>query len=95
MEKTTPAEDPEVARGLELIAQSDCLTCHKVVDAGIGPAYEAVAAKYPDNNAVVDSISQKIIKGGSGNWGPVMMTPHPDISEADAKAMVKYILSLK
>ena len=94
-EKTATAEDPEVTRGLELIAQSDCLTCHKVVDAFTGPSYEAVAAKYPDNDAVIDSVSKKIITGGSGNWGTVPMTPHPDISEADAKAMVKYVLSLK
>jgi cytochrome c len=94
-EKTATAEDPEVTRGLELIAQSDCLTCHKVVDASTGPPYEAVAAKYPDNDAVIDSVSKKIITGGSGNWGSVPMTPHPDVSEADAKAMVKYVLSLK
>ncbi|MDQ3682374.1 MAG: cytochrome c class I, partial [Bacteroidota bacterium] len=30
-----------------------------------------------------------------GNWGSIPMTPHPDISEADAKTMMKYILSLK
>ncbi len=92
---TSKAEDPEVTRGLELIAKSDCLTCHKVIDASTGPPYEAVAAKYPDNDAVIDSVSKKIITGGSGNWGTVPMTPHPDISEADAKAMVKYVLSLK
>src|SRR4028119_2206923 len=78
-----PAEDPEVAKGLELIGKSDCLGCHKIIDAGIGPAYEAVAAKYPDNDAVIDSLAGKIIKGGSGNWGNVAMTPHPQLSEAD------------
>lgn len=94
-EPTVAAEDPEVARGLELVGKSDCFTCHKVVDASTGPAYEAVAAKYPDNDAVIDSLSKKIIKGGVGNWGTVPMTPHPDLSEADAKAMTKYVLSLK
>lgn len=92
---TEAAEDPEVTKGLELVAKSDCLTCHKIVEAFTGPSYEAVAAKYPDNDAVIDSISKKIITGGSGNWGTVPMTPHPDISPADAKTMVKYILSLK
>ncbi|HVE60806.1 MAG TPA: c-type cytochrome, partial [Chitinophagaceae bacterium] len=91
----TASEDPEVAKGLELVGQSDCFTCHKIVDASQGPSYEAVAAKYPDNDAVIDSVSKKIITGGSGNWGTIPMTPHPDISEADAKLMLKYILSLK
>jgi cytochrome c len=95
-EQTVTAEDPEVTKGLELVGKSDCFTCHKVAETSpLGPAYEAVAAKYPDNDAVVDSLSQKIIKGGFGNWGTIPMTPHPDLSEADAKAMTKYVLSLK
>lgn len=93
--QTTAAEDPEVARGLELVGKSDCFTCHKVMEPFTGPAYEAVAAKYPDNDAVIDSLSKKIINGGVGNWGTIPMTPHPDVSEADAKAMTKYVLSLK
>lgn len=92
---TPPADDPEVAKGLDLVAKSDCFTCHKIVDASQGPSYEAVATKYPDNEQVIDSVSKKIITGGSGNWGTIPMTPHPDISADDAKTMVKYILSLK
>jgi cytochrome c len=92
---TLPSEDPEVAKGLDLVAKSDCLTCHKIVEPFTGPSYEAVAAKYPDNEQVIDSVSKKIITGGAGNWGTIPMTPHPDISEADAKTMLRYILSLK
>jgi len=91
----TATEDPEVAKGLDLVAKSDCFTCHKIVEPFTGPSYEAVAAKYPDNEQVIDSVSKKIITGGAGNWGTIPMTPHPDISEADAKTMTKYILSLK
>jgi cytochrome c len=87
--------DPEVEKGLELVGKSDCFQCHKIVDAAIGPSYEAVAAKYPDNDAVVDSLAGKIITGGAGNWGSVPMTPHPDVSREDARTMVKYVLSLK
>lgn len=90
-----PAADPEVERGLALVGKSDCFTCHKVVDKSTGPAYEEVAAKYPDNDAVIDSLAHKVIKGGVGNWGTVPMTPHPDLPVEDAKAMVKYVLSLK
>lgn len=93
--QSTASEDPEVTRGLELVGKSDCFTCHKVAEPFTGPAYEAVAAKYPDNDAVIDSLSKKIINGGVGNWGTIPMTPHPDFSEADAKAMTKYVLSLK
>lgn len=88
-------EDPEVTKGLELVGKSDCFTCHKVVEKHTGPAYEAVAAKYPDNDAVIDSLAQKIIKGGVGNWSTIPMTPHPDLTLEDARLMTKYVLSLK
>ena len=96
-ETTTETEtmDPEAEKGLALVAKSDCFTCHKVAEVSAGPAYQAVAQRYPVNDAVIDSLAGKIINGGSGNWGTVPMLPHPDISQEDAKAMVKYILSLK
>jgi cytochrome c len=40
-------------------------------------------------------LAEKIIKGGKGNWGDVMMTPHANVSQEDAEAMVKYIFTLK
>jgi cytochrome c len=97
-ENTTAADetmDPEAEKGLALVAKSDCFTCHKVAEVSVGPSYQAVAQRYPANDAVVDSLAGKIIDGGMGNWGTIPMTPHPDISPEDAKTMVKYILSLK
>lgn len=91
----TKKEDPEIAKGMELIAKSDCLTCHKLTEASIGPPYAAVAAKYKPDPAIMDTLAQKIIKGGSGNWGTVPMAPHVGISNEDAKAMVTYIMSVK
>ncbi len=88
-----PSADEE--KGVELIAGSDCLTCHKVNEKAIGPSYQEVAKKYEASDAVVADLASKIIKGGSGVWGTVPMTPHPQLSEDDAKTMVKYILTLK
>jgi cytochrome c len=82
-------------KGLELIGSNDCMTCHELDKKKIGPAYTEVAKKYENTDANVDTLVSKIKHGGSGNWGQVPMTPHPDLAEADAKEMVKYILSLK
>jgi cytochrome c len=82
-------------KGSELIAKSDCLTCHKVKEKLVGPAYTAVAEKYPLTDENINYLSDKIIKGGSGVWGQIAMTPHPAISKADAADMAKYILALK
>jgi len=81
--------------GGKLLAKSDCLTCHKIDTKVIGPSYADVAAKYPATEANIDTLAAKVIKGGSGHWGAVAMAGHPTVSEADAKAMVTYILSLK
>jgi cytochrome c len=89
----TPSAENEKA--INLIAQSDCLTCHKVDEKTTGPAYRDVANKYQNNDATVELLAKKVIAGGKGNWGEVPMTPHPNLSEADAKEMVKYVLSLR
>jgi cytochrome c len=93
-----PAEetkDPAITKGMELIAKSDCLTCHKLTETSIGPAYSAVSAKYQGRENITDSLAQKIIKGGAGVWGTVPMTPHPQLSQEDAKAMATYVMSVK
>ncbi len=98
---TTTAEvvdlssNPDYQKGLELIGKSDCLTCHKVSEKNIGPAYKDVAAKYENTDENVKMLAGKIIKGGQGVWGAIPMTPHTSLSEADAEQMVKYILLLK
>jgi cytochrome c len=88
-------ENPDYVKGLELIAQSDCLTCHKVDEKAIGPAYRDVANKYSNDNQTVTMLADKIIKGGAGVWGQIPMTPHPNLSKQDAEQMVKYVLLLK
>lgn len=92
---TDVSENPDYKKGLALIGKSDCLTCHKVSEKLIGPAYKEVATKYGGSDTAVTYLAGKIIKGGSGVWGTVPMTPHPQISEPDAEQMVKYILLLK
>ncbi len=81
--------------GAKLIGANDCTTCHKEDVKVVGPAFKDVAAKYPATEANIDTLANKVIKGGKGNWGDIPMTPHPSLAVADAKEMVKYILSLK
>ena len=98
-DKSTVAEgkttNNNFAAGKELIAKSDCLGCHKEQEKLVGPAYADVAKKYAATADNVTLLAGKIIAGGSGVWGAIPMTPHPQIAEADAETMVKYILSLK
>jgi len=79
----------------ELAQKKNCLACHAVDAKRVGPAYKDVAAKYADNKDAVAMLSAKVIKGGSGSWGVVPMPANPQVSEAEAKTLVQWILSLK
>ena len=89
------ADNPDYQKGLALVGKSDCLTCHKVDEKNIGPSYRDVAAKYENNDENIKMLAGKIIKGGSGVWGAIPMTPHPTLSQEDAEALAKYVLLLK
>jgi len=94
--KQEATTDPDVEKGLDMIAASDCLTCHKVSEQLVGPPYQQVATKYKDSSsAIIDTLSHRIIRGSTGHWGEAQMTPHPNLSVDSARAMVKYVLSLK
>ena len=81
--------------GAKLISKSDCMACHAEKEKLIGPGYMEVAARYPKNDSTINFLAGKIINGGSGNWGEVPMTPHPQLSKEEAEAMARYVLSLK
>ncbi len=94
--KTTDlSANPDYKKGLALVAQSDCLSCHAINEKTTGPAYADIARKYKGaDDSTINRLAHTIIKGGKGNWGEIPMTPHPTVSEEDAKQMVKYILLL-
>ena len=77
-----------------LFAKSDCNTCHNQEVKTVGPAYKAIAERYPNSSQVRNTLVAKVIKGGAGSWGDIPMTPHPTLSKDDAATMVSYILSL-
>jgi len=81
--------------GEELLKKSGCTACHAVDKKLVGPAYVEVAAKYKGDAGAPAKLMEKIKKGGSGVWGQVPMPPNPQVSDADIKAMVTYILALK
>jgi len=89
------SDNPDYQKGLALIAGSDCLTCHKTSEKNIGPSYKDVAAKYDNTEANIKMLAARVIKGGSGNWGAIPMTPHPQLKQEDVEQMIKYIFLLK
>jgi len=80
--------------GKNLIEASDCKSCHQYDKTSIGPSYETLANHYPKTSENIDMLAEKIINGGAGVWGEHAMSAHPQLSEANAKRMVDFILSL-
>jgi cytochrome c len=92
---TDVTTNPDYQKGVEIVAKSDCFTCHKIDEKNIGPAWRDVAAKYSGQDSAVKYLAHKIINGGSGVWGQVPMAAHPTLSEEDAETVAKYVLLLK
>ncbi len=93
--KTASKPNTDTIQGKALISKSDCLSCHKPAVKLIGPSFQDIAKKYPSTPDNYQLLTQKIIKGGSGNWGPMAMSPHSTLPVADVKKMLAYILSIK
>jgi cytochrome c len=79
----------------ELAKSKNCMACHAVGNKVVGPAYKDVAAKYAGQKDAEDKLVQKVLKGGSGVWGPVPMPANTQVNEAEAHRLVKWILSTK
>jgi cytochrome c len=82
------------AKGQSMVADLDCRACHSVDLESVGPSYRSISKRYAGKSNATEELVQKIIHGGSGNWGDRPMSSHPDLSVADAAEMVRYILSL-
>ncbi len=79
----------------ELAQKKNCMACHAVDKKLVGPAYKDVAAKYASDKDAVKKLSEKIIKGGSGVWGPVPMPANTQVSPAEAEQLAKWVLTTK
>lgn len=80
---------------LALAQSKNCMACHAVDKKLVGPAYKEVAAKYAGQKDAVDKLAAKIVKGGSGVWGPVPMPANTQVNDADAKKLAAWILTQK
>ena len=79
----------------DLAKKNACTACHAVDKKIVGPGFKEVAAKYRNDKAAEAKLVEKVKKGGVGVWGQVPMPPNSQVSDADVKTLVKWILSLK
>lgn len=77
-----------------IFAGNDCASCHKTDEESIGPSYVEVSERYKNDPDVEAYLMDKIINGGSGAWGDVAMSAHPDMNPSDVRKIVHWIQSL-
>ena len=80
-----------------LATAKGCMACHDIGAKQVGPAYKDVAKKYAGQKDAEAKLVKKVLEGGSGVWGPIPMAPNKNmgVTEADAKKLVAWVLSLK
>lgn len=79
-----------------LASKHACVACHVVKGAKtVGPSYAEVAKKYAGQKDAETKLAEKVKKGSSGVWGQIPMPPNAAVPDADVRALVKWILSIK
>ncbi len=78
----------------ELAQKKNCMVCHAIDKKVVGPAYRDVAKKYTGQD-VTAKLTIKVRQGGSGVWGAVPMPANMQVTDAEAKQLVTWVLSIK
>ncbi len=79
----------------DLLVKKNCLACHSIDKRKYGPKLNEVAAKYAGDSAAEKKLARKIKRGGTGVWGADVMPAQPQLTNAEALVLAKYVLSLK
>jgi cytochrome c len=86
---------PAAFASADLAKAKNCGACHHAERKMLGPAFKAIAERYAKDESAIKLLSERIVKGGKGSWGPTPMPPQPSVSPADAETLAKWILTLQ
>lgn len=78
-----------------LLMKSGCIACHMADRKFVGPAYREIAMKYKGRADAIPYLSDRVRKGGPGNWGKVPMAANDvkRLSDAELKTLLTWILA--
>ena len=81
------------ADGAAIAKANNCMTCHGVdTRKMMGPSFKEIANRYKGKNVEAVMV-EKIKKGSAGEWGAMAMPAQPQLSDADARVIAKWILA--
>ena len=80
---------------MQLAEEKQCLSCHaRDDDTPRAPSFNSIAAKYAGSE-MHDYLVEVVLSGGEDHWGSATMPEpgeRPEVSEAEAKQLVDWIL---
>jgi cytochrome c len=79
----------------DLAKAKNCMACHANDKRLVGPSYKDVAAKYATDKDAVAKLAKKIREGGVGAWGQIPMPANPQVSEAEALTLARWVMTIK
>ncbi|MGV3499493.1 MAG: c-type cytochrome [Hydrogenophaga sp.] len=74
-----------------LLTSNSCTACHGVSNRIVGPGFTEILAKHKGRADLEAYLATKIKAGGSGVFGAVPMPPQPQLKDADAQAIARWI----
>ena len=77
----------------DLAKAKNCMACHAMDKKLVGPSYKDVAAKYASDKDAATKLAKKIREGGTGAWGQVPMPANPQVNDAEATSLAKWVLA--
>ena len=81
------------ADGKAIATENGCMACHSPGEPMIGPSFAKISARY-QGKAGAQGVLLQSIKGGSrAKWGVMVMKPDTKLSDADARAVVDWLLA--
>ncbi len=79
----------------ELYKTKNCFACHRVDRDYHGPSFKSIATRYAGDPGADARLATKVREGSVGAWGPSPMPPQAQVSDAEARTLVRWILEQK
>lgn len=73
--------------------QKNCIACHNATGNMVGPAWHTIADKYKNDANAAERLTNKVLNGGTGSFGTVVMPPQSTkLTPSEARYMVDWVL---
>jgi cytochrome c len=83
----------DAGRGQAIANANACMGCHAVDRKLVGPSFRQIAERYKGDAGAEAKLVKKVKDGGSGVWGMIPMPAHQNMSDADVKSVVEWVLA--